>query len=250
MHRVHLTYTLRGHEDAQRDLHHPLMALLAAVHDTGSISAAARRLSLSYRHVWGELKRWELELGQALVLWAKGQPAALSPFGEKLLWAERRAQARLAPKVEALRSELELGQALVLWAKGQPAALSPFGEKLLWAERRAQARLAPKVEALRSELEQAFAIAFDDSIGVLPIAASHDDALPLLRQLAQQRHKLHLDIGFCGSLDALAALNAGRCLLAGFHALTDAPPRSPTARAWCSTNCWPHSTSTRPGSRR
>ena len=186
MHRVHLTYTLQGHEDAQRDLHHPLMAMLAAVHDTGSISAGARRLSLSYRHVWGELKRWELEFGQTLVRWAKGQPAALSPFGEKLLWAERRAQARLAPKVEALRSELE----------------------------------------------QAFAIAFDDSASVLPIAASHDDALPLLRQLAQHGHKLHLDISFCGSVDALAALNAGQCLLAGFHALTDAPARSPTARAY------------------
>jgi putative molybdopterin biosynthesis protein len=186
MHRVHLTYTLKGQEDAQRDLHHPLMAMLAAVHDTGSISAAARRLSLSYRHVWGELKRWELELGHTLVLWAKGQPASLSPFGEKLLWAERRAQARLAPKVEALRSELE----------------------------------------------QAFAIAFDDSAGVLPISASHDDALPLLRQLARQQQKLHLDIRFCGSHDALAELNAGRCLLAGFHALTDAPARSPTARAY------------------
>jgi len=186
MHRIHLTYTLHGREDAQCELHHPLMAMLAAVHDTGSISAAARRLSLSYRHVWGELKRWELELGQTLVLWSKGQPAALSPFGEKLLWAERRAQARLAPKVEALRSELE----------------------------------------------QAFAIAFDDSAGVLPIAASHDDALPLLRQLAQQQHRLHLDISFCGSRDALAALNAGHCLLAGFHALTDAPARSPTARAY------------------
>ncbi|MGL6111305.1 MAG: substrate-binding domain-containing protein [Rubrivivax sp.] len=186
MHRVHLTYTLQGRDETQRDLHHPLMAILAAVHDTGSISAAARRLSLSYRHVWGELKRWELELGQTLVQWAKGQPASLSAFGEKLLWAERRAQARLAPKVEALRSELE----------------------------------------------QAFAIAFDDSAGVLPISASHDDALPLLRQMAQGQHKLHLDIQFCGSPDALAALNAGRCLLAGFHALTDAPARSPTARAY------------------
>ena len=85
---------------------------------------------------------------------------------------------------------------------------------------------------MRSELEQAFAIAFDDSAGVMPISASHDDALPLLRQLAQQQHKLHLDIRFCGSVDALAALNDGRCLLAGFHALTDAPARSPTARAY------------------
>jgi len=186
MHRVHLTYTLEGRHQAQRDLHHPLMALLAAVHDSGSIGGAARSLSLSYRHVWGELKRWEVELGQTLVSWVKGQKAVLSPFGEKLLWAERRAQARLAPQVESLRSELE----------------------------------------------RAFAIAFDDSAGVITISASHDDALPLLRQLAQNEHKLHLDIQFTGSVDALAALNEGRCLLAGFHALTESPLRSPTARTY------------------
>lgn len=186
MHRVNLTYSLAAREPQQRELHHPLLALLVAVHDSGSINGAARLLGLSYRHVWGELKRWEQELGQTLVVWAKGRPAVLSPFGEKLLWAERRAQARLAPQIEALRSELE----------------------------------------------QAFAIAFDDSAGVIPIVASHDDALPLLRTLAQQRHHLHLDVGFSGSVDALAALNDGRCLMAGFHALVDSPLRSPTARVY------------------
>ena len=186
MHRVSLTYNLVGVEAAQRDLHHPLLALLAAVHDCGSINGAARRLGLSYRHVWGELKRWEQELGQTLVVWNKGRPAVLSAFGEKVLWAERRAQARLAPQIEALRAELE----------------------------------------------KAFAIAFDAGAGVIPIVASHDDALPLLRALALERHRLHLDIGFSGSVDALAALNDGRCLMAGFHALVESPPRSPTARVY------------------
>ena len=187
MHRVHLTYTLSGENSSpQHDLHHPLMALLSAVHDTGSISGAARALDLSYRHVWGELKRWEGELGQTLVTWVKGQPALLSPFGEKLLWAERRAQARLAPQIEAMRGELE----------------------------------------------QAFAIAFDASAGVIPMTASHDDALPLLRTMAQSQHKLHLDIQFTGGVDALAALNDGRCLMAGFHALTESPLRSPTANVY------------------
>ena len=190
MHKVQLTYTLAGEPGGgnvrRRDLHHPLLALLTAVHASGSISAAARELGLSYRHVWGELKRWEAELAHPLVLWAKGQRALLSPFGEKLLWAERRAQARLAPQIEALRSELE----------------------------------------------QAFAIAFDDSAGVIALYASHDEALPLLRDIARSTRRLHLDIEFIGSVDALAALNQGRCLMAGFHAIVDAPARSPTARVY------------------
>jgi molybdate-binding protein len=32
-----------------------------------------------------------------------------------------------------------------------------------------------------------------------------------------QQAQLHLDVRFCGSVDAIAALNAGRCTLAGFH---------------------------------
>jgi len=186
MHKVHLTYALAGAADTRQDLHHPLMAMLAAVHDTGSISGCARQLGLSYRHVWGELKRWEAELGETLVVWVKGQPARLSPFGTKLLWAERQAQARLAPQIEALRSEIE----------------------------------------------RAFAMAFDDSAGVVTLYASHDEALPRLRDWLARHNRSHLDIRFTGSVDALAALNEGRCLLAGFHALTHASLRSPTARVY------------------
>src|SRR6185295_14826788 len=194
MHRVELTYSLRadgaparnGVDGAPRELHHPLIELLEAIHAEGSISAGARHLGRSYRHVWGELRRWEGELGHELLVWTKGQRAALTPFGAKLLWAERQAQARLAPQLATLRGELE----------------------------------------------HAFAVAFDDDAAVVEIAASHDEALPLLRGWAARRCKLHLDISFTGSVDALAALNDGRCLVAGFHALVDSPPGSPTARAY------------------
>ncbi|MDE2606518.1 MAG: helix-turn-helix transcriptional regulator [Burkholderiales bacterium] len=148
-----------------------LMDLLHAVQEQGSISAAARQVGLSYRHVWGELRRWEAQLGHPLLVWEKGQRARLAPFGEKLLWAERQAQARLAPQIEALHAELE----------------------------------------------RAFAIAFDDGAQVLTLFASHDDGLSLLRGVAAQQASLHLDIRFLGSVDAIAALNAGRCTLAGFH---------------------------------
>lgn len=183
MHRVDLAYTLSPGERSRGDLHHPLLALLEGVDRSGSISAAAREMSLSYRHVWGELKRWEGELGRPLLVWAIGQPARLSTFGAKLLWAERQAQARLAPQLASLRNELE----------------------------------------------RAFAMAFDDEAEVMAVSASHDEALPLLGDWAARHHKLHLDIHFTGSVDALAALNDGRCLLAGFHALTQAPRGSPTA---------------------
>ncbi len=198
MHKISLNYALvgdrspssasasAGTDSSASDLHHPLMTMLDAIHRSGSISGAARTLQLSYRHIWGELKRWEIELGDTLVVWVKGQPATLSPFGAKLLWAERHAQARLAPQIEAMRVELQ----------------------------------------------RAFAIAFDDSAGVIPIYASHDHALPRLREWVQTQHRLHLDIQFTGSVDALAALNEGRCLLAGFHALTAAPLRSPTATVY------------------
>jgi putative molybdopterin biosynthesis protein len=99
----------------------------------------------------------------------------------------------------------------------------------LWAERQAQARLAPQLASLRNELERAFAMAFDDEAEVIPVSASHDEALPLLGDWSARHRKLHLDVQFTGSVDALTALNDGRCLLAGFHALTEAPMGSATA---------------------
>jgi putative molybdopterin biosynthesis protein len=52
---------------------------------------------------------------------------------------------------------------------------------------------------------------------VLTLFASHDDALGALREHAAANERLHLDVRFCGSVDALRALNEGRCVMAGFH---------------------------------
>ncbi|WP_460486889.1 substrate-binding domain-containing protein [Curvibacter fontanus] len=172
MHRLQFHYTFVPQAQPQTGLiRNPLLDLLHAVQESGSISAAARLLGLSYRHVWGELKRWENELGNELLIWEKGQAARLSEFGHKLLWAERQAQARLSPQIESLRADLE----------------------------------------------RAYALAFDDSVHVLTLYASHDDALSALRTHAASQHQLHLDVRFMGSVDALRALNEGRCVMAGFH---------------------------------
>jgi putative molybdopterin biosynthesis protein len=175
----HYTFAPQGQAQASL-IRNPLLDLLHAVQESGSISGAARQLGLSYRHVWGELKRWESELGNELLVWEKGQAARLSEFGNKLLWAERQAQARLSPQIEALRADLE----------------------------------------------RAYALAFDDSVHVLTLYASHDDALSALRAHAAAAQQLHLDVRFTGSVDAIRALNEGRCVMAGFHTVQQPGPGS------------------------
>jgi len=185
MRKVELSYAFAPGR-AGGGVRNALMDLLHAVQEEGSISGAARRLGFSYRHVWGELRRWEEQLAHPLIVWEKGQRARLAPFGEKLLWAERQAQARLAPQIEALQAELE----------------------------------------------RVFAVAFDDGAQVLTLFASHDDGLTLLRAFAAAQSALHLDVRFCGSVDAIAALNEGRCTVAGFHSSEQPGLGSQTQRAY------------------
>lgn len=111
MHRIQLHYSLQD-SASSHIIQHPLLDMLQAVADQGSISGAARVLGLSYRHVWGALKKWEAQLGRKVILWGKGHSAQLSPFGLRLLLTERQAQARLAPHIEAVQAELERTYAL------------------------------------------------------------------------------------------------------------------------------------------
>ena len=111
MRSIELSYTIgqprSAGPGASALLRNPMMDVLHAVRTQGSISAAARSIGLSYRHVWGQLRDWEVELGQPLIFWERGQAARLTPFGERLLTAERLAQARLGPQLEHLRAEIE-----------------------------------------------------------------------------------------------------------------------------------------------
>jgi putative molybdopterin biosynthesis protein len=89
-----------------------LFPLLRAIHESGSLAQAARALGLSYRHTWGLLGKWERQIGQPLAHLQQGRGAKLSPFAQKLLWAEQRARDRLAPAMQRVAAELqqELGR--------------------------------------------------------------------------------------------------------------------------------------------
>lgn len=84
-----------------------LLDLLATVQGTGSIAQAGRELGLSYRHAWGLLQQAEALFGEPLLMRGRGRGSALTPLGEKLVWADARIGARLQPLLESLASELE-----------------------------------------------------------------------------------------------------------------------------------------------
>ncbi len=104
---VQLQYRYGASAQGGAAIDNPLFDLLSALATGGSIQQAAVALGVSYRHLWGQLKSWEDTLGEPLVIWARGRPARLTAFAERLLWAERRARVRMAPHIEALRHELQ-----------------------------------------------------------------------------------------------------------------------------------------------
>ena len=106
---IHLRYTFETTQPSSQsgaEIENPLFDLLAGLEAHGSISAAARALDISYRHTWSSLKHWETILGAPLVQWEQGKRARLTPFAQRLMWAERHARVRMTPHVEALRAEL------------------------------------------------------------------------------------------------------------------------------------------------
>lgn len=109
---IHPSWTFRS--DSGETVDPQLFRLLAAIHDTGQLKAAAPRVDLSYRYAWELVDRWSRFFGSPLVNKARGRGATLTPLGERLLWAEQRSDANLFPLLENVASELnlEIGRAL------------------------------------------------------------------------------------------------------------------------------------------
>jgi molybdate transport repressor ModE-like protein len=76
------------------------------IRKTGKLTSAAEHAHLSYRHVWNLVEQWSDFFGVPLVETRRGKGTTLTAFGEKLVWAGERMQARLGPQLENLAQEL------------------------------------------------------------------------------------------------------------------------------------------------
>jgi molybdate transport repressor ModE-like protein len=83
-----------------------MLGVLDEIRKTGKITSAANDVHLSYRHVWNLIEQWSDFFGTPLVEARRGKGSKLTAFGEKLVWAGQRMQARLGPQLENLAQEL------------------------------------------------------------------------------------------------------------------------------------------------
>ncbi|WEF52363.1 helix-turn-helix transcriptional regulator [[Pseudomonas] carboxydohydrogena] len=83
-----------------------MLGILNEIRQTGKLTSAATHANLSYRHVWNLIEQWSAFFGAALVERQRGRGTTLTPFGEKLVWAGQRLEARLGPQLQNLAQEL------------------------------------------------------------------------------------------------------------------------------------------------
>lgn len=153
-----------------RPLPPKLIELLLGVHATGSLAAACRELGLSYRYAWGLLQDSQALFDAPLLRMERGRGARLTALGERLVWAEQRIAARLAPTLDSLASEVEVELGRALSALAAP----------------------PRIHA------------------------AHGFAVETLRRFLDEADT-EVDLKYRSPGDALDALRAGACDLAGVH---------------------------------
>ena len=103
--RIDIRPVWRFRAETERDFDFRLVTLLEAIEADGKLTQAAAAAGVSYRHAWNLIDQWEAFFGAALVTKAQGRGSTLTPLGKRLLWAGKRAQARLAPELDNLASE-------------------------------------------------------------------------------------------------------------------------------------------------
>jgi len=111
-------------------------------------------------------------------------------------------------------AEIFFGSSVTLMERGRGASLTALGEVLLQANQRIDARLHTQMESLAMELNSNVHRVLSDQVRVMTIYASHGYGVALVpKHIKGYQAELH----YHSPEDALRALHAGSCKLAGFN---------------------------------
>ncbi|HMV54705.1 MAG TPA: substrate-binding domain-containing protein [Rhodocyclaceae bacterium] len=114
--------------------------------------------------------------------------------------------------------EQQLGTELIVKQRGRGATLTAFGARLVWAQQRIMSRFVPVAASLEAEFLSELQEDLFAEKETLRLRASHDLALPILREEIEHRSSdVFVDLRFSGSEENLKALAQGACDIAGFH---------------------------------
>jgi molybdate transport repressor ModE-like protein len=105
--RIEIEPVWRFRRDGDAETMLVMLDFLNDIRATGKISRAAEQAHVSYRHAWNLIEKWSAFFETPLVDRRQGRGTSLTPFGEKLVWAGQRLQARLRPQLQNLSQELE-----------------------------------------------------------------------------------------------------------------------------------------------
>jgi len=105
MMRIEVRPVWRFRSLAEAEFDFQLVTILERIEATSKLTEAARAAGVSYRHAWNLIARWEAFFGAGLVQKERGRGTRLTAVGRRLLWAARRAQARLAPELDNLAAD-------------------------------------------------------------------------------------------------------------------------------------------------
>ncbi|HEY5000160.1 MAG TPA: substrate-binding domain-containing protein [Usitatibacter sp.] len=103
--RIDIRPVWRIRAGAEREFDFQLIAILGEIDASAKLGRGAERAGISYRHAWNLVRSWEGFFGAPLVVKEQGRGTRLTVLGKRLLWAGRRAQARLAPELDNLAAE-------------------------------------------------------------------------------------------------------------------------------------------------
>lgn len=103
---VEIRPVVRFRAGDEREFDFRMVPLLEGLESTGKLTRAAQHAGMSYRHAWNLIEQWTSFFGAPLVEMEKGRGTHLTALGRNLLWAGKRAQARLDPTLANLASEL------------------------------------------------------------------------------------------------------------------------------------------------